>query len=75
LSKVMYDDVKALHIFVADSTPLYARAFVGPEVLFGALLWLDWRFALAASEVTAFGFGVLALAMRPGAEMGRRYSA
>lgn len=75
LSKVMYDDVKALHIFVADSTPLYARAFVGPAVLFGALLWLDWRFALAASAVTAFGFGVLALAMRPGAEMGRRYSA
>ncbi|MDU7304939.1 MAG: yersiniabactin ABC transporter ATP-binding/permease protein YbtP [Escherichia coli] len=28
VAKVMLDDVKSLHIFVADSTPLYARAII-----------------------------------------------
>ncbi|MDK3205995.1 ABC transporter ATP-binding protein/permease, partial [Escherichia coli] len=29
VAKVMLDDVKSLHIFVADSTPLYARVVSG----------------------------------------------
>lgn len=43
LTKVIHDDVKALHVFVADSTPLYARAYVTPLVTLALLLWLDWR--------------------------------
>lgn len=43
LTKVMMDDVKALHVFVADSTPLYARAYVSPVLTFALLWWLDWR--------------------------------
>ena len=74
LSKVMQDDVKALHIFVADSTPLYARAYVTPLVTLAALLWLDWRLALAAVGVLAFGFGLLALAMRDHGAMMRVYN-
>ncbi|MCM5602391.1 ABC transporter ATP-binding protein [Xanthomonas hortorum] len=74
LSKVLQDDVKALHVFVADSTPLYARAFVMPVCTGLALLWLDWRLALTTAAPLALGFGVLALAMRGGAEMGRRYN-
>ena len=64
LAKVLQDDVKALHVFVADSTPLYARAFAAPVLTFGLLWWLDWRLALAATGVLVIGFAVLALAMR-----------
>jgi ATP-binding cassette subfamily B protein len=74
LSKVMHDDVKNLHIFVADSTPLHARAYVTPIVCAMILLWLDWRLALAAVSVLVAGFGVLGLAMRNSAEMSRMYN-
>lgn len=74
LSKVIHDDVKALHIFVADSTPLYARAFVGPACTLVVLLWLDWRLAAGAAAVMAIGFGVLTLAMRNAVEMSRLYN-
>jgi len=75
LAKVMYDDVKALHVFVADSTPLYARAYATPVVTFFVLLWLDWRLALGAAAVVLLGFGVLSLALRDRAEMVRLYNA
>ena len=75
LAKVMMDDVKALHVFVADSTPRYARACVSPVLTF-VLLWvLDWRLALAATAVLAAGMAVMSLAMRGNGEMMRRYSA
>lgn len=74
LAKVMQDDVKELHVFVADSTPLYARAYVLPMVSLVVLLWLDWRLALGAVAVLVFGFGVMALAMRDRTEMVRRYN-
>ena len=74
LSKVIHDDVKALHVFVADSTPLYARAYAIPVVTLIALLFLDWRLALAAVGVMAVGFGILSLAMRNRQEMVRLYN-
>ncbi|TBU90065.1 ABC transporter ATP-binding protein/permease [Stutzerimonas kirkiae] len=74
LAKVMQDDVKALHVFVADSQAFYARAYTAPLVTFGALLWLDWRMALAAAGVLAFGAAVLALAMRNRDELVRQYN-
>ncbi len=74
LTKVIHDDVKALHVFVADSTPLYARAYVTPLVAFVLLLWLDWRLALAALGVLALGFGILSRALRRRGEMARLYN-
>lgn len=74
LSKVLYDDVKALHVFVADSTPLYARAYAAPVMTLCMLLWLDWRLALGATTVLVFGFGILSLAMRNRTEMVRLYN-
>ncbi|MBX3226971.1 MAG: ABC transporter ATP-binding protein [Labilithrix sp.] len=74
LAKVMHDDVKALHVFVADSTPLYARAFAMPLATFGVLLWLDWRMALTATFVLVLGFGVAGSMMRDAKEMGRLYN-
>lgn len=74
LSKVMMDDVKALHVFVADSTPLYARAYVSPVLTFALLLWLDWRLALAATVVLVAGMAVVMLAMRGSAAMMQQYN-
>jgi ATP-binding cassette subfamily B protein len=75
LTKVMMNDVKALHIFVADSTPLYARAYVSPILTFVLLWWLDWHLALTATAVLLLGIGVVALAMRGSSEMMPRYHA
>ena len=75
LAKVMYDDVKALHVFVADSTPLVARAVVAPLASMLALLWLDWRLGLAAGAVVLLGLAVMSLAMRNRGEMVQRYNA
>lgn len=74
LAKVMYDDVKALHVFVADSTPLVARAVVAPLASMLALLWLDWRLGLAAGAVVLLGLVVMSLAMRNRGEMVLRYN-
>lgn len=75
LVKVMMDDVKSLHAFVADSTPLYARAYVSPVLTFIAMCVLDWRLALAAAGVLVLGLGVLASAMRNSGEMMHRFNA
>ncbi|MBN3197344.1 ABC transporter ATP-binding protein [Pectobacterium brasiliense] len=74
LAKIVQDDVKALHLFVADSTPLYARAFVAPLCTGALLFWLDWCLALAALLVLVIGAVVLMLAMRNAGEMNQRYN-
>lgn len=74
LSKVIQDDVKALHIFVADSTPLYARAYVAPCITFLVMWLLDWRLALAATGVLVFGLLVVSLAMRGSQAMIQQYN-
>jgi len=73
LSKVVYDDVKELHVYVADSTPLYARAYFLPVVTFLLLLWLDWRLALACLAVLLAGMGILSGVMRDRADIMRKY--
>lgn len=75
LAKVVHDDVRALHVFVADSTPFYARAYAMPLISFGLLAALDWRLALAAAGVLALGAAGLAFAMRNHDERTRRYNA
>lgn len=74
LSKIIQDDVKSLHLFVADSTPLYARAFVAPLCSGVLLFWLDWRLALVALLVLLTGAVILMLAMRSSGDMNQRYN-
>lgn len=74
LTKVIHDDVKALHVFVADSTPLYARAYVTPLATLGLLLWLDWRLALGVVAVLAFGILVMRGAQARRRSMARLYN-
>jgi len=73
LAKVVFDDVKALHVFVADSTPLYARAYFQPLATLLLLLWLDWRLALAALAVLLLGVGILSGLMKKRADIMRSY--
>nr|WP_315845123.1 ABC transporter ATP-binding protein [uncultured Achromobacter sp.] len=73
LAKVVHDDVRALHTFVADSTPLYARAFAMPAVSVALLFALDWRLALVCIAVLLAGGWVMSRAMRGRGVMTRRY--
>jgi len=74
LAKVVYDDVKELHVYVADSTPLYARAYFLPLITLILLLYLDWRLALAAVAVLALGMGILSGVMKDREDTMRRYN-
>ena len=74
LAKIIQDDVKSLHIFVADSTPLCARAVAIPLLTLIAMLYVEWRLAAAAALVLAIGGGVLILARRNATGMHQRYN-
>ena len=75
LTKVMQDDVRGLHVFVADSTPLYARAYAAPLLTFAVLLFVDWRLALVAAGVLAVGMVIFGLVMRGAGESTAAYNA
>ncbi len=64
LKKVMQDDVKKLHSFVADSTPMAATAVVSPLLSVILLFWADWCLALASIVVLIFGFVAMRLAFK-----------
>ncbi|RAV30008.1 ABC transporter ATP-binding protein [Sinomicrobium soli] len=55
LTKVLNDDVRSLHGFVADATPLYARAYVFPIVSLIILFYFDWRVALISVGIVLLG--------------------
>ncbi|WP_186391232.1 MULTISPECIES: ABC transporter ATP-binding protein [unclassified Pannonibacter] len=75
LAKVIHEDVKELHILVADSIPLAARAYLLPPLTLVLLFVLDWRLALAALLVLAAGLGIMAYAMRDYRQMTGLYNA
>lgn len=60
LKKVVLDDVRNLHIFVADSTPLFARAAATPVLCLVLMFILDWRMALISLAL----FPIAIIAMR-----------
>lgn len=73
LSKIMVDDVKALHIFVADSTPLYARAYFSPILTFILLCILEWRLALATAITLGISMSIVSLTTQANTHMTERY--
>lgn len=75
IAKVIHDDVKALHVFVADSTPMVARAYASPIIATIVLFWLDLPLALAALAVPVMGFAIMAMVMRNSREISERYNA
>lgn len=73
LKKVMQNDVKALHVFVADSTPMIAKSIVAPTITLIALLIIDYRLAFASISVLILGWIAMAYAMRDSKELRQKY--
>lgn len=74
LSKVIHDDVRELHVFVADATPLYARLITAPLLSFILVLWFDWRLGLTAVAILIGGMLALSLAMKGSKDINQQYN-
>jgi ATP-binding cassette subfamily B protein len=55
IKKVLLDDVKNLHAFVADTTPMIAKAIVAPLASMVALFVIDYRLGLVAIAILLVG--------------------
>lgn len=75
ITKVIQDDVKTLHVFVADSTPFYGRSVAMPAVTLVLLFAIDWRMALASIGVLAIALVAMSFAMRNFDALATRYEA
>ena len=73
LKKVLLDDVKNLHAFVADSTPMIAKSIATPAASLVALLFLDVRLALVALGILLLGAAVMYLAMKDDTQRREKY--
>jgi len=73
LKKVMLEDVRSLHVFVADSTPTFGRGYAAPLVTVVLLFIIDWRLACIALGVTLIGMLVMRIAMRDARPIQKKY--
>ena len=64
LKKTFMDDVNQIEAFVAHNFPDGVAAVVVPLVTAFALLWVDWRMALASIAVAPLAVAAMAVAMR-----------
>ncbi|MEM7119218.1 MAG: ABC transporter ATP-binding protein [Chloroflexota bacterium] len=64
LKKILMDDVRSLHVFVGDSTPLLARAYSIPMITIVVMFIVDWRMALISLTVIPVGFVAMSAAFR-----------
>ncbi|MEM9712423.1 MAG: ABC transporter ATP-binding protein [Actinomycetota bacterium] len=71
LKKIVLDDVRSLHGFVADTTPLLAKAIAAPLLGIIAMFVLDWRLALLSLAIFPLGMIGMYFAFRD-YEVGRR---
>ena len=73
LKKILLDDVKNLHAFVADSTPMVGKSLAAPVASFIALLIIDYRLALVALSVLILGAGIMYFVMKDDADYREKY--
>lgn len=64
IKKAVQDDVAALHHVVGHSYTNMVSAVVTPIVIFGYLVWSDWRLALAAAVPVLLGIVLYAVQYR-----------
>ncbi|AKF05073.1 ABC transporter ATP-binding protein [Sandaracinus amylolyticus] len=64
LRKTLMDDVSQIEVFVAHHFPDAVAASVVPIATAIALLWIDWRMALASIAMAPLAVGAMAVAMR-----------
>lgn len=74
LTKIVNEDVRLLHGFVADSTPLFVRTYAFPILTLLSLFWFDYRIALVCLAILAVGLGFLALAMKNKTEVTHQFN-
>ena len=71
--KVLLDDVKNLHAFVADSTPMISRSIATPVASLVALIIIDYRLAAVALGVLLLGAAIMYFAMKDEASRRSKY--
>lgn len=64
LKKVLLDDVKNLHYFVADSIPLIGKSIATPVASLIALFIIDYRLAWVALSVSILGALIMVFVMK-----------
>ncbi|NCJ08708.1 ATP-binding cassette domain-containing protein [Synechococcales cyanobacterium C] len=64
IKKLVQDDVKSLHAFVADSTPLIGQAYTIPVLALVAMFVADWRLGFVTLAVLPVGMVFIRLALR-----------
>ena len=73
LKKIMADDVERLELFLAHAVPDCVAALVTLVVLFGLMLAVDWRMAIALYALVIPAFAAIAYAMRGASTHMRAY--
>ncbi len=73
LKKVMQNDVRGLHAFVADCVPMIAKSAVAPIATLIILLIADYRLALVSILVLILGWITMAFSMRDSVELRKKY--
>lgn len=73
LKKVILDDVRDLHAFVADSVPTFGKAYFTPILVLIILFILDYRMALGTVFVLIMGGVLMSKAMSGSGEIRDNY--
>ena len=73
LKKVVLEDVKNLHTFVADTTPTIGRSYTAPAVSLILMFFIDWRLSLIALGVLVLGVSIMSIAMKDSSEIQKEY--
>ncbi|WP_211248500.1 ABC transporter ATP-binding protein [Desulfobulbus elongatus] len=74
LKKVLLDDVRNLHAFVADSTPFIGRSVVAPVASLIMLMIVDWRLALTSIALLCLGGVLMYVVMRDSVSLRKDYA-
>lgn len=74
LIKVLIDDIKGLHAFVADAPPLKAEAIVTPIFTLLVLFIFNWLFACLVLFITLVSFVILSYLLRKGHLLKQQYN-
>lgn len=73
IKKIALDDVKDLHAFVADTTPVFGRSTITPIFSLVAILWLDWRLFFVVLALLLVGIFIMSLAFKDNVVYRKRY--
>lgn len=71
--KIMLDNIKNLHSFVADTTPTFGRIFLTPILTSIAMIYFDFRLFLISFVVLIFGMYFMKLAFKDATKYRKDY--